>query len=305
MRAISRRRFLQQTSGTAALALLSSRSVAELAIGKGTLSTVSDGHLVLPKSFAIGSAPEQEANKILNAHGINGETIEPSCNISVYRDGKNTILFDVGAGPDFMPTAGNIIDSLASINVAPEDVTHVLITHAHPDHIWGLLDDFDDPVFANAVHMMGRREWDYWWNPETINTIGQQRKIFAAGARRRLEMMEDIFERFNDGEEVVSGVSAIATEGHTPGHMSFEVRSGTQASLIIGDAIVNHHLAFERPEWPSGSDQEPQKGLKTRRELFDRIITDKLSVVGFHFPGTGIGVVDQTANGYRFLGEQA
>ncbi|WP_299428412.1 MBL fold metallo-hydrolase [uncultured Shimia sp.] len=262
---------------------------------------MSDGHLVLPMDFAIGPAPREEAAQILAKHGVTGANVQPSCNISVFQDGTNTVLFDVGSGPDFMPSAGALLDNLDTIGLTPEDVTHVLVTHAHPDHIWGLLDDFDEPVFAQAKHMIGRREWDYWWDPETVNSIGEQRMAFAAGARRRFEMMEDVFERFDAGEEVVSGIQAVATYGHTPGHMSFEVRSGGEATLIIGDAIANHHLAFDRPDWPSGSDQDADLGVHTRRALFDRIISDQISVVGFHFPGTGFGNVEKSGDGFVFL----
>lgn len=305
MRSFSRRQFLQQTSGVAALSMLGSRSIAQMALGSGSLTTVSDGHLVLPLSFAIGDTPVQEATEILESHGITGDAVQPNCNVSVYRDGTNTVLFDVGSGPDFMPTAGSLLDNLAAMDLAPEDITQVLITHAHPDHIWGLVDDFDEPVFANATHMIGRQEWDYWWDPQTIDTIGEQRRVFAVGARRRLMMMEDLFERFDDGDEIVSGVSAIATFGHTPGHMSFEIRSGHQAALIVGDAIANHHLAFDRPQWPSGSDQNAELGIRTRTALFDRILADQMSVIGFHFPGSGMGSVEKTASGYRFLEDQA
>ncbi|KPA22838.1 Hydroxyacylglutathione hydrolase [Shimia sp. SK013] len=299
----TRRNFLKQAASASAIGVLPTLSLSETSIGKGSLITVSDGHLMLPTNMVIDGVPKSEATDVLELHGITGNAVTPSCNTTVYRDGENTVLFDVGAGPDFMPTAGQLTDNLAVAGISPEDVTHVLLTHAHPDHIWGLLDDFDDPMFANATHFIGRREWDYWWNPETVNTIGDARVTFAAGARRRLQMMEDQFVQFDNGDEVVSGVAALATHGHTPGHMSFEVRSGSEATLIIGDAIVNHHLAFHHPEWPTSSDQDADMGIQTRVSLFDRILADDLSVVGFHFPGSGMGRVEKYANIYRFVGD--
>lgn len=297
---LSRRTFLQGATAAGTLAALSTRAIASRQIGTATLTSISDGHLVLPRSFAIGPAPQDAAEAILTAHNLTAATVEPRCNVTLYQDGTNTVLFDVGAGPDFMPTAGQLLNSLADANVASEDVTHVCFTHAHPDHLWGLIDDFDEPVFYNARHLMGRAEWDYWWSPDTINTIGETRQLFAAGARRRLQMTEDLFEHFDDGEEILPGIAAVATFGHTPGHMSFEVRAGSDAMLIIGDAIANHHIAFAQPGWPSGSDQNPDQGIATRRALFDRITADDLAVLGFHFPGSGMGRVTKSAQGFVF-----
>ena len=98
-----------------------------------------------------------------------------------------------------------------------------------------------------ATYMMGRAEWDYWWNPETVDTIGAARAPFAVGAKRRMEAIEDAVEFFDDGDEVLPGIAAIASYGHTPGHMAFEVRAGDDAALIVGDAIGNHHAAFAAP----------------------------------------------------------
>ena len=78
----------------------------------------------------------------------------------------------------------------------------MVFTHAHPDHIWGLLDEFDDPLFTEATYMMGRDEWDYWWNPETVNTIGEARAAFAVGAKRRMEAIEDAVELFDADQEI-------------------------------------------------------------------------------------------------------
>ena len=185
--------------------------------------------------------------------------------------------------------------------MTPEDITHVVFTHAHPDHIWGLLDEFDDPLFYNATYMMGRGEWDYWWNPETVNTIGDARAAFAVGAKRRMQAIEDAVVLFEDGQEILPGILALSTPGHTPGHMAFEIRHGATAALVLGDAIGNHHVAFQRPDWESGSDQDMALAAKTRGMLFDKIMADDLAVVGFHLPNGGIGRVDGFKDGFKFI----
>lgn len=298
---LSRRRFLETAAKLSAAAMLPSLARADLVVGSGTLTTVSDGSLILPGEFIFGPMPANELAPILQEYGVSDERLTPECNLALYRDGTNTVLFDVGSGPDFVPTAGTIQDSLAAIDLAPDDITHVVFTHAHPDHIWGLLDDFDDPLFYDATYMMGRTEWDYWWNPETVNTIGEARATFAVGAKRRMEAIEDAVTFFDDGNEILPGIAAVATPGHTPGHMAFEVRQGNDAAMIIGDAIGNHHVAFRKPEWASGSDQDADTAAATRRMLFDRLTNEQMALVGFHLPDGGIGRADVDGDGFRFV----
>ncbi len=283
------------------MGLAPARVWAELALGNAKVSTVSDGSLLLPGDFIFQHMPEVELAKVLQEAGVPRDRLAPECNVTLYQGGGNTVLFDVGSGPDFMPTAGNVTESLDAIGVAPDDITHVVFTHAHPDHIWGLLDDFDDPVFANATYMIGSDEWDYWWNPNTVDTIGEARAAFAVGAKRRLEAIEDQIERFDDGQEIFPGIAAVASYGHTPGHMSFEIRSGSTSALIAGDAIGNHHVAFHKPGWLSASDQDPALAAKTRAQLCDRLVTDDMTLIGFHLPNGGIGRTEKASDSYRFI----
>lgn len=298
---ISRRRFLSGLTACSGVNAVSSLAFADTKLGAATLTTVSDGHLVLPGGFAFDTMPQTELMEVLKPFGLSTAEVTPDCNIALYRDGTHTVLFDVGSGPDFMPTAGRLTATLEAIDLAPEDITHVIFTHAHPDHIWGLLDEFDDPVFANAQYMMGRDEWDYWWNPETVQTIGDARASFAVGAKRRMEVIEDAVSLFDDGQEILPGIAALATYGHTPGHMSFELRHGSDAAMVTGDAIANHHVAFVKPDWPSGADQDPDQAIIARRMLLDRLSTENMMLAGFHLPGGGIGRVEASGDGYRFI----
>ena len=151
--------------------------------------------------------------------------------------------------------------------------------------------------------MMGQAEWDYWTNPNTIDQIDASRTAFAVGAARRLEMIADNTTFFNDGDEILPGVAARATYGHTPGHMAMEVHGGSEAVMILGDCIGNHHVAFEKPQWHSGSDQDQEMAAKTRVALMDQLAHEKMRIIGFHLAGDGTGFVDKTADGYAFVPE--
>lgn len=291
-------------AGAITAAMMPSKPVvAEMPLGDSVLRTVSDGHLTLPGDMVFAPMPQTELAPLLKSQGIARETLTPECNLALYQDGARNVLFDVGSGPDFMPTAGSVLDSLDALGLTADDITHVIFTHAHPDHIWGVLDDFEDPTFPGAQYMMGRTEWDYWWNPETVRTIGEARAAFAVGARRRMEAIADAITLFDDGAEVLPGVMALASHGHTPGHMSFELRQGNAAALVVGDAIGNHHVACLRPEWQSGSDQIPELAVAARMRLLERAAAEGLTLAGFHFPNGGMGRIERFDTGYRFVQE--
>ena len=247
--------------------------------------------------------PQDQLPAILERYQLSRKSLSPECNMTLVRDGKHTILFDVGSGPSFQPTAGKGLEALEALDVEPDDITHVVFTHAHPDHLWGLLDDFDDPLFPNATHMIGKSEWDYWMDPNTVDTIGTSRIAFAVGAQRRLEVIEDAITFFKDGEEILPGIASRASFGHTPGHMAFEVRSGGESVMIVGDAIGNHHVAFEKPHWQSGSDQDMEMAAKSRASLLDQITSEKMQIIGFHLPNGGLGRSEKTSDGFRFIEE--
>jgi glyoxylase-like metal-dependent hydrolase (beta-lactamase superfamily II) len=304
---LKRREFLAAgaalTAGTA-FGIWPKVALSRVTIGNIKLDVVSDGSLTLPGGFIFDPMPKDELLLILEKYGQSAEVLTPPCNVTLMRQEDRAILFDIGSGPDFSPNSGIILDSLEALNVAPEDVTDIVFTHAHPDHLWGLLDDFDDPVFPEASYMIGKTEWDYWMNPTTVNEIGEARASFAVGAQRRLDMIEDQITFFSDGDEIIPGVAARATFGHTPGHMAFEVRQGTEAVMILGDSIGNDHIAFARPEWNSGSDQNPELAAKTRVALMDQIAHEKMQVIGYHLSGNGVGYVDKSSDGYAFVAKE-
>lgn len=304
--AFSRRDFLACGAGLtagAALGLLPRATFAQVTLGDIKLNVVSDGSLTLPAGFIFDPMPQDELQPILQKYGLSGEVLTPPCNVTLMRSAERTVLFDVGSGPDFSPNSGILLNSLAALGVAPEDVTDIVFTHAHPDHLWGLLDDFDDLLFAQANYMIGRTEWDYWMDPNTVSTIDGDRVSFAVGAARRLQSIGDKIAFFSDGEEIIPGVAARASFGHTPGHMAFEVRNGSEAVMILGDCIGNDHIAFAKPEWPSGSDQDQELAAQTRVSLIDQLAHDKTQVIGYHLQGNGLGYVDKTSSGYTFVRE--
>lgn len=295
---IARRRILQGGVALAAAALGPRFVVAETPAGSGMVTSVSDGNLVLPGGYG-DALPAEELAEILNAFGADPDRREPPCNLTLYRDGENTVLFDAGSGAGFMPSAGKIMDSLEAVGVAPEDVTHLVMTHGHPDHIWGLLDDFDDPAFPDAAHLIGGAEWDFWMDPALVDSIAPELQSFVVGAQRRLGALSDRILRFDDGDTVAPGITAVLTAGHTPGHMSFEI-GGEAGVFVLGDAVTNAHFNFLRPAWQGPNDMNPELAAATRIALLDRLASTGATVLGFHLPDGGLGQVAREGEAFRF-----
>ncbi len=299
------RRTVLAGMGSLALSATAPRAFAldELSLGPKTIRSVFDGSLTIPGNMYFDGLAASEVEAVLDGFQMKRDMVSPPCNLTLLQQGNDTILFDAGSGPGFMDSAGHMLDALDALVISGEDITHVVFTHAHPDHLWGVLDDFDDLVFANAKHMIGRAEWDYWRDPNTVDNIGQDRAAFAVGAVRRLDAIEDQITLFDDGDEILSGVLAFGTPGHTPGHMSFEVREGAGSVFVTGDAIGNHHVAFARPSWRSAMDQDGDIAAGTRVRLLDKLSTEKTPILGFHLPNGGLGRVEATGDGYQFVEE--
>ena len=305
---VTRRRFLT-TAAAGVLGLAGVRRVwanTALDLGGVRIDVVSDGHLVLPANFLFEGLPADEVRPILERYGVPAEgEVERPCNLTLLRDGERTILFDAGSGGNFMPSAGKIDEALAALDLDPSEITHVVFTHGHPDHLWGVLDDFGDLMFAEAAHLIGRKERDYWMAPETLETIEEERKAFVVGAQNRLPEIEGVAELFDAGQEILPGVRARETYGHTPGHVSFEIAGGDGRSvLVVGDAIANRHLAFERPDLPSGTDHQPEIAAATRKALLEELAETQMPLIGFHLPYPGIGRAERSGETYVFVPEE-
>ncbi len=301
----TRREFLKCSVKCAAVTapIICGRSVAGTTteFGGTELTVLTDGNLSIPSRLILPSSiDEAEKATFLKNNELDQEFFQPDCNITLWRNKDRLVLFDVGAGTNFMPSAGKLLEDLESLNIDPSDITDVVFTHGHPDHLWGLVDDFDELAFPEAAFFMHEQEWDYWRADSTFDALSDERKSFAVGAKNRFAYIEDQVNLFRYGDEVLPGVEAVDSHGHTPGHTSFALHAGSSSTLVLGDALTHPVLSFQMAHWPSGSDQDPDAGRTTRLALLDRLAGDKMQIVGYHLPHPGIGRVERTASAYRF-----
>jgi len=288
-------------AASAGLAVPVLAASSDIVLGDKQLRVVSDGRMNLPLSFVLPDTPLGEIAALFAAYGLPADGLHPDCNPTLLKTGDRVVLFDAGAGPAFMATTGKLAQNLDAAGIDVASVTDVILTHAHPDHIWGVVDDFDELLFPEAAYHINRAEWDFWRAEETLQRMPESRKSFVVGARNRFDAIEERVAFFKAGDEVVSGVEAVATPGHTPGHTSFAVHGGGESLMVIGDAISNIAVSFERPDWHWGADVDQDLGAQTRFRLLDRLAADKSRLIGFHLPHPGEGTVETKGNAYRFV----
>ena len=156
---ITRRKFIKTSTTGALTVAIPSLSWSQIDLGSASISTISDGTITLPGSLSFDSSmPSDELDVILNDFDLSKDELTRECNLTLYDDGSKKVLFDAGAGVDFLNGMGNLVESLEAIDLSTDEITDVVFTHAHPDHIWGVLDDFDDLTFQNANYHIGRTE---------------------------------------------------------------------------------------------------------------------------------------------------
>jgi glyoxylase-like metal-dependent hydrolase (beta-lactamase superfamily II) len=272
----------------------------EIKAGRFKITTLSDGHLTLPTTMV---APETEAaarEKALAAAGQSGTNYRSPLNVTLLESEKEKILLDAGAGTRFMQSAGKLEEALMDKGVEPDQITHVVFTHAHPDHLWGTINDFDEIAFPSASFHISEAEWNFWMADDVLTKLDEQRKVFAIGAQRNLKAVKERISTFKPGAELVAGLRAIDTSGHTPGHVSFEVGDRRSLMAVLGDALTHPVVSFEYPDWQPAMDQEPDKAVATRKRLLDRLAADKHQLIGYHLPEPGLGRVARKGQGFAF-----
>jgi glyoxylase-like metal-dependent hydrolase (beta-lactamase superfamily II) len=269
--------------------------------GEFEITIVSDGYISVPIDIVAPEGSPEERNDILRRTGnIKAGLVESKTNIPLIRKGNELIIVDVGSGDKYQPSDGRLSANLESSGIDAGAITKVVFTHAHPDHVWGTLTEGGSLRFPNATYYVGAAEWNFWMDPDYRNTMPSVLHEFAEGAQRDLGAIRDRVVMLKPGDDIVTGLRALDTAGHTPGHLSLEMAGG-EGLIISADAATNEIASFQHPKARFGYDTLPDLAIQNRAGLIERAATDRIKLLGYHWTYPGVGFAERRGNGYRYV----
>lgn len=253
-------------------------------IGQLEAVALRDGSLHLPAGNTDASPwpNTAEVSALLRASGVTDDTIHLSIQPLLVKDGDRTVLIDTGAGGQ-MGTEGKLQTSLRSAGVAPAQVTDILISHAHGDHVGGLVAN-GALVFPNATIRMSIPEWTALQSDAEMADL--------------VRVITPKVQAFAPGTVVAPNITAVSLNGHTPGHSGYEIAQGGGRLLYIGDALHSSVISVQRPDWRNTWDQDSPTAIATRQGLLERGASQGLLIYGNHFPFPGLGRFQRRDDGF-------
>jgi glyoxylase-like metal-dependent hydrolase (beta-lactamase superfamily II) len=274
-------------------------------VGTHEVTVVTDGSSTfpLPDTFVVNKKKD-EVNAALGAVFMDKDKMTVPYSPIVVNTGAKLVVLDTGTGEANFErskgTAGQFQNNLKAAGIDRNAVDVVVISHFHGDHINGLLMADNKPAFPNAEIMVPAAEWKYFMDDGEMakQTTDRMKGVFA-GARKVFDAFGRKVTQYDAGKEVAPGITAVSTPGHTPGHMSHVVASGSSKLYVQAD-VTNHPALFVRnPGWHAFFDHDAKMAEETRRKVYDMLVAERMMVQGFHYPFPALAYVEKSGDGYR------
>ncbi|MGL5113682.1 MAG: MBL fold metallo-hydrolase [Beijerinckiaceae bacterium] len=269
------------------------------AIGDFEVTTLLDG--VVNREITAALVPNMPLDDVLKTMESQYIPTKPSLNYftqTVINTGSKLILIDAGFNNNGAATTGQLAANMAAAGINPAQIDTVLISHFHPDHIQGLRTKEGQLVYPNAEIVVPPKDVDFYLDDARMNAAPEAARGAFMVARRVFAPIIANAPRLTWGKEAAPGITAIQSDGHTPGHTSFVVSSGGKSLLVVGDAANDPRLFARNPDWHLGFDADRAQAVVSRRKLLDMAAAEKMQLVFYHaaFPATGF--VSKTGNGF-------
>lgn len=276
----------------------------QMKIGDIEAVVLSDGYIRI-SPIQPSMAPDitsKQLSGFLNGNDSDTQSIDLAMNILLLKKGDKFILFDSGSGSDMGPTGGCLKDNLAIIGVSPEQITDIVVTHAHMDHIAGLLDSNGKSIYPDANVYMTQIEYDFWMseNPDFSRSKSKDTAMVATMVkyiRNILTTLKPQIKLVADKDILLDCIEVELAPGHTPGHIISTVFSNNEKLVVMADIVHATNILFANPRWGTAFDYDFNLGVETRLDILKKLsATNNTVVFGYHQPYPGIGRIKQIAN---------
>ena len=281
------------------------KGIAKFKVGDWNVTTIYDGvwERAIDANLAR-NAPLEEVKAASKAAGHPDGVTPITFTITIVQKGDHTIMFDSGTGGGQAggPKAGLLAkQNLAAAGIKADQIKTIIVTHYHGDHIFGMMEkDTNKLLFPEAEIIVPASEHKYWTDPALIARLPEARRPLAQRIQATLPNWKNV-KQVDDGAEVIAGVRSINTNGHTPGHTSYELVSGGQKLVVSGDVTNIHALFLKNPEWHFVGDQDPALAVRNRKSFFEKAVADGAVVTGYHWGMPGAGTIKKDGNGYALV----
>lgn len=268
-------------------------------IGEFSITAISDGYLSASLDLLSNIDP-MEASKLQQDAGVS-DPFSIHINCYLVRGRGRTILIDAGAG-GFKQWGGKLIANLALACVQPSDIDTILLTHAHPDHVGGLLESSGEAAFPDAELVVHQREVSFWKDDGNLSRASERARGNFLFARKVFDQYREKMRTFTDSE-VLPGISAMSLLGHTAGHSGYRIESDDRSLLVWGDIVHFPQIQIARPDVSIAFDQDPILSAETRSKLLDVVSSDKILIAGMHLGELGFGHIKRKGTLYEIFYE--
>lgn len=270
-------------------------------LGDFEVTALSDGTVKLPMADLLTNTTKAKTNAAL-ARAKLASPVETSVNGYLINTGSKLVLVDAGAGSLFGPTLGNLVANLKAAGYQPEQVDEIYITHMHADHVGGLSAE-GQTVFANAVVRADQRDADFWLSQANMDAAPHDAKGFFQGAMASINpyVAAGRFKPFDGSAELVPGVKALASHGHTKGHTSYIVESKGQKLVLWGDLMHVAAVQFADPSVTIQFDTDSKPAAAQRKKAYADAAKAGYWVAAAHLSFPGIGQLRADGRGYAFI----
>lgn len=271
-------------------------------VGDIEVFTIYDGYNKRPLDAGfIKNASLEDAKNALKSAGQDEDAVYIPFTVTIVRTGGKTIMFDSGTGAQLAPTAGLFAANLKAAGIDPAKIDTILVTHFHPDHIFGLMaKDTNEQIYPKAQIVVPKAEMAFWGGSGVFAKLPEANHGLPKRIQATLATWKNV--TMTEGEtEVAPGIRAIPVYGHTPGHTVYALASGNQQLFVLGDTSNVPSLFVRNPGWHVTFDADAAMAEANRRKMFDRVIADKATITGYHFGMPGAGRIEKDGKGYAFL----